>query len=92
MENQERYIIKGQRLSGILAERLDETRIKAIASLPGVVVYTSRGVFYSELYIGDNETSVPNDKLTETTQGLVELTTNEAANFGRQSFTLDKTL
>jgi len=77
MITQKTYTIKGHYIDGVLGKRLDETRVTAINDLPGVVVFTPKGPFYSELFIGDETTPIPREQLHESLQGLVELTTKE---------------
>ena len=80
------YLIKGHKVNGILGDRLEETSVTGINQLPGVIVPTSKGIFYSEIYILGNSEPIPRIELTETTHGLAELVTEEMAKKGRKSF------
>ena len=82
------YVIRGHVIEGLLAQRLDETRITEIKSLQGVVVYTTRGVFYSEISMVGDTKPLNKNELNETTQGLVEAVTKEEAGKGKREFTI----
>lgn len=76
-----KYRIEGHLIKGKLGRRLDEVRITGLNSMEGVIVYTDKGPFYSELYeIGCNE-PIPRNQLNEETQGLLETTIEEYSRF-----------
>jgi len=84
----ERYTIWGHYVGGVLGRRLSETAVTGINELPGVVVHTKEGAYYSELcrLPASRLEPIPRKDLTEETQGLVELTTKEMADKGRRKF------
>lgn len=82
------YRIQGHRINGILGQRLEETAVTAINNLPGVIVKTSEGRFYSEIYHLGKEEPIARKDMTETMQGLVEIETKEMAKMGRSSFNI----
>lgn len=86
------YLIKGHRVNGILGDRLAETAVTGINQLPGVLVPTSRGVFYSEIYVLGNTEAISRRELDETTQGLVEVVTKEMADNGTDLFAVRRSL
>ena len=82
------YLIKGHKVNGILGQRLAETAASGINQLPGVLVPTSKGVFYSELYVLGQAEAIPRRDLNETTHGLIERVTEEMANKRMKAFTI----
>lgn len=82
------YLIIGHKVDGLLGNRLQKTAVTAINSLPGVLVPTQNGVFYSELYPVGREEAIERSHMDETTQGLVETVTKEMAKQGKTSFNI----
>jgi len=92
LEDNTCYVIKGQRVLGLLGDRLEETAVTAINDLPGVLVPTFRGVYYSELYLIGHDEPIPKQNMDETTQGLTEAVTKEMAEEARRTFVKRRSL
>ncbi|MEK6888959.1 MAG: hypothetical protein AABW80_02515 [Nanoarchaeota archaeon] len=80
------YRIEGHKVGGMLGERFKEVAFTAINGLPGVLVPTDRGVYYSELYHIGFKKAIPRDELDETTNGLVVFVTREMVAKGKSKF------
>ena len=96
MAQKRMYKIEGHLVGDLLGRRLAETAVTDVNNLPGIVVHTEQGTFYSELYKlpcdAARRVPVERDEFTETTQGLVELTTKEMAGKGRLRFSVNRTV
>ncbi len=90
------YKIEGHIVKDLLGRRLAETAVIDVNNLPGIVVHTRQGTFYSELYKlpynAVRRVPVERDEFTETTRGLVELTTKEMAEKGRLRFSVNRSV
>ncbi len=95
MDTQDRdYTFRGQKLSGELAQQLDESRVTGLSGTEGVVVYAPKGakgkVYFVQAYVDGQK--VRRENMTEALQGLLEWTTKEFAKKGTRRFSLTRTL
>jgi len=80
------YRIIGHKLNGLFAKRLANTGLTSVNYLPGKLVKTSRGLYYSEMYEVENKSPLDVRDLDETLDGLVISVTKEMAKKGKSSF------
>lgn len=89
-EEYTKFRIKGHKISGALGSRLEETAVTAINDLPGVLVHTRNGVYYSELYFSGQTESIHRTTFNELTHGFVDYFTKLMADKGKSSFSIER--
>jgi hypothetical protein len=85
------FTLKGHKIDGLLEKRLLEPGYSRINQLPGLLVHTSRGLFYSELYLPGHDEPVPREGFTELTHGFTEYFTKLMAEHGDVAFSIQRT-